>query len=58
MVTRAFQLFRSYKWAGPVFWYAERDLGTGTTTRENFFGVLRNDFSPKPAFAAYKAAVG
>jgi hypothetical protein len=55
-VTRAFQLFGSYKWAGPLFWYSERDLGTAATTRENFFGVLRNDFSPKPAFDAYKAA--
>ena len=56
MVTRAFQLFRSYKWAGPLFWYSGRDLGTATTTRENFFGVVRNDFSAKPAFAAYRAA--
>jgi polysaccharide biosynthesis protein PslG len=55
-VTRAFKLFRSYQWAGPLFWYSERDIGTSTSTRENFFGVLRNDFSPKPAFDAYKAA--
>ena len=55
-VTRAFELFRSYKWAGPLFWYSERDIGTAPTTRENFFGVLRNDFSPKPAFTAYTAA--
>ena len=57
-VTRAFQLFRSYRWAGPLFWYSDRDIGTSPTTRENFFGVLRNDFSPKPAFDAYKAATG
>lgn len=51
-------LFRSYDWAGPLFWYSGRDLGTSTSTRENFFGLLRYDFSQKPAYAAYKAAAG
>jgi hypothetical protein len=56
MATKAYQLFASYSWAGPLFWYAPRDLGTDSGTRENFFGILRNDFSPKPAYAAYQAA--
>jgi aryl-phospho-beta-D-glucosidase BglC (GH1 family) len=55
-VTEAFSLFRSYTWAGPLFWYAGRDLGTATTTKENFFGVVRNDFSHKPAFDAFQVA--
>jgi polysaccharide biosynthesis protein PslG len=55
MVTRAYKLFDSYKWAGPLFWYAARDLGTSGDTRENFFGLLRNDFTPKPAYAAFRA---
>src|SRR5262249_35016201 len=33
MVTRAYRLFGSYKWAGPLFWYAARDLGTSDATR-------------------------
>jgi polysaccharide biosynthesis protein PslG len=56
MVTRAYKLFGSYKWAGPLFWYAARDLGTNGSTRENFFGLLRNDFTPKPSFSAFRAA--
>jgi hypothetical protein len=55
MVTRAYKLFGSYKWAGPLFWYAARDLGTSNATRENFFGLLRNDFTPKPAYTAFRA---
>lgn len=58
MLTRAFDLWKSYSWAGPLFWYSQRDLGTAATTRENFYGVLRYDFSPKPAYAAYAAASG
>ncbi len=56
MVSRAYKLFGSYKWAGPLFWYAARDLGTSDSTRENFFGLLRNDFTPKPAFTAFRGA--
>jgi polysaccharide biosynthesis protein PslG len=55
LVTRAYRLFGSYRWAGPLFWYAARDLGTDRRTREDFYGLLRNDFSPKPAFDAYRA---
>jgi polysaccharide biosynthesis protein PslG len=56
MVGTGISLFRSYDWAGPLFWYSGRDLGTSTSTRENFFGLLRYDYSQKPAFAAFKAA--
>jgi hypothetical protein len=58
MVSEAYSLFKSYSWGGPLMWYAGRDLGTATTTKENFFGLLRNDFSQKPAFTAYKSATG
>jgi len=54
MVTRAYKVFGSYKWAGPLFWYAARDLGTSRDTRENFFGLLHNDFTPKPAYSAFR----
>jgi polysaccharide biosynthesis protein PslG len=55
MLTRAYKLFDSYKWAGPLFWYAARDQGSDRGTREDFYGLLRNDFSAKPAFQAYRA---
>ncbi|GAA2070660.1 cellulase family glycosylhydrolase [Williamsia deligens] len=35
--------------AGPVFWYTLRDRATGRTDDEDNFGVLRSDFTPKPA---------
>jgi polysaccharide biosynthesis protein PslG len=56
--TEAFKLWTSYSWAGPLFVYNGRDNGTSTSTRENFFGLLRYDWSQKPAFAAFKAAAG
>jgi hypothetical protein len=55
MLTRAYKLFNSYRWAGPLFWYAARDQGTDRSTREDFYGLLRKDFSPKPASDAYRA---
>jgi hypothetical protein len=58
LVGHAFPLFRSYSWAGPLLWYSGRDLGSRRTTRENFFGVLRRDFSRKPAYSAYRWAAG
>jgi hypothetical protein len=57
MITRAFQLWSTYSWAGPLFVYDSRDQGTSTSTRENFFGLFNYDFSPKPSAAAYEAAV-
>jgi hypothetical protein len=54
-VIKAYELFGAYGWAGPLFWYATRDLGATTDTRENFFGLIRLDFSPKPAYGAYRA---
>lgn len=58
MLTRAFDLFQTYDWAGPMFWYSQRDVGTTMETQENFYGILRHDFSAKPAFAAYATATG
>jgi len=58
MITNAYATWASYDWAGPLFVYEGRDLGTSTSTRENFFGLLRHDFTQKPAYAAYQAASG
>ena len=55
MLERAYKLFDSYSWAGPMFWYAPRDEGTNTGRRDDFYGLVRNDFSAKPALAAYRA---
>ena len=44
-------------WAGPVFLYAARDAGTDLTDREDNFGLLRHDFSPKLAWSALTSAL-
>jgi hypothetical protein len=56
MITTAYQLFGSYDWAGPLFVYVSRDQGTDTSNRYYFYGLLRNNFSQKPSYAAYQAA--
>jgi len=57
MLTKAYQLYRTYDWGGPLFSYQGRDQSaTDTSTRENFFGLTRYDYSPKPAFTAYQQA--
>ena len=49
MITRAYQLWSTYSWAGPLFVYDGRDMGTSTSTSQNFFGLSNYDFSPKPS---------
>ncbi len=46
------------KWEGvdKVFWAFFRDTPGHFTTGTDFFGLLREDFSKKPAFEAYKKA--
>ena len=46
-----------WSYVGPFFLYSLRDMGTNPTDREDNFGLLRNDYSPKPAMAAFDAAV-
>lgn len=54
MVTNAFQLYKTYPWAGPFFWYTLRDSGNTTSSNENFFGLTRYDGSVKPAYTTLK----
>ena len=54
--TKAYALFGSYSWAGPLFTYVSRDKSNDPSSRYNFYGLSHFDFSPKPAYAAYQAA--
>lgn len=38
-------------WIGPAFVYSLRDSGSDATEIEQNFGILRRDFTPKPAYA-------
>jgi hypothetical protein len=53
MLTEAYALVGRYRWAG-------RSFGTRSATSpgddwHDFCGLLRADFSPKPAYFAYQA---
>jgi hypothetical protein len=41
---------KTYDWAGPMFWYSYKDLGTNKNDKENFFGIIRYDGSKKPVY--------
>ena len=56
MITQAFQLLRSYPWAGPLFVYSYQDLGTDASTDDDFYGILRYDGSKKPSWLAFQQA--
>jgi polysaccharide biosynthesis protein PslG len=57
MITTAYSKWKTYEWAGPLFVYQHRDHGSNSSTEQDFFGLLRQDFSRKPAYAAYQRAV-
>lgn len=57
-VTKAFTLAKSYGWL-PVFcYYMHRDTVANPTTDQGSYGLLNNDFSQKPAYAAFQTAMG
>jgi hypothetical protein len=55
LVKDAYTRWSASSWAGPLFWYSARDAGRNPTDREDHFGLVRRDFSPKASFAAYRA---
>jgi hypothetical protein len=57
MAADALALYKTYSWAGPLFWYTFVDGGTTTDTNENFFGLVRTDGSTKPAYQTLKALI-
>jgi hypothetical protein len=49
MLSQAVGIYQATPWLGNFFWYSYQDLGTSTSTNENFFGLLRYNGSEKPA---------
>lgn len=54
----AISAYEDIDWAGPLFWYSYKDIGTSSDTIENFFGIIRFDGSHKPAYDALKKELG
>lgn len=55
MVIRAYQVWASYRWAGPLFMYSGRDSGNNAGTDEDWYGLLSLTYGIKPSFNAYYA---
>ena len=55
--TEFLQGWAQWSYAGPFFYYSLRDMGTNAADREDNFGLLRYDYSAKPAMAVFDAAV-
>ena len=57
MATDSVTLAASSSFIGGLFWYTNKDIGTSTSTIENFFGLRRVDGSGKPAWNTLKQAI-
>jgi exo-beta-1,3-glucanase (GH17 family) len=55
-ITQAFSLLSSQTWGGPIFVYTYRLDWEDPTDSEAWFGIVNADFSPRPAYQAYKAS--
>jgi hypothetical protein len=52
----AINLYKSYNWTGPFFYYTYQDSGNDQSTNENFFGLINYAGVTKPAYQVFKAA--
>jgi hypothetical protein len=57
-IIRGFALWSTYSWAGPLLVYEGRDEKSEShnQTMWNYLGLLLEDFSKKPSYAAYQQA--
>ena len=58
LVTAVLTKLKAWRWAGPSFFYSFRDKGTDPANREDNFGLVRRDWSQKPAYGAFRSTVG
>jgi polysaccharide biosynthesis protein PslG len=56
LLGKSYEVLRTRRWAGPAFFYSYHDNGTDDGNIEQNFGVVRYDYSPKPAYRAYQRA--
>jgi hypothetical protein len=54
LVTAALSQLKAWKWAGPSFFYTFRDHGADRANRGDNFGLVRHDWTEKPAYAAFR----
>jgi len=49
-ITNYVTMWQQWSYVGPIFLYTLRDMGTDPTQSEENFGLLYNDYTPKPAY--------
>jgi hypothetical protein len=54
---RGLHRYRGTYGIAEVFWFGLRDNNSAGPDFQSFFGLLRDDYSPKPAFAAYRTII-
>jgi polysaccharide biosynthesis protein PslG len=57
LVKDGYAKWKTWSFAGPLFWYSARDQGTNSADREDNFGLVNYDYAPKPSFSAFQAVV-
>lgn len=58
IISDAVNLTEKMPWIdGPLFFYTYQDSGTAQNTIENFFGLIRYDGTPKPAYQKLKQLI-
>jgi hypothetical protein len=50
----AVALWRQWEWTGPLFVYSWRDRGSDVTDREDNFGLVTTDGTPKAALGVFR----
>lgn len=58
IVDQYFDYWFTLPYAGPLFWFTERDYCTKCSGEDNNYGLWRDSYVMKPGFAAFKAHVG
>jgi polysaccharide biosynthesis protein PslG len=56
LVTDAYAKLKTWTWAGPAFFYSYRNVGTNLSNIADNFGIIRYDWSLKPAYGAFQTA--
>ena len=55
-ISRAYALWATYNWAGPLFFYEGRDNGSDQSSGWDNYGFATASFAPKPSYFAYQSA--
>ena len=50
-------LWQQQNYAGPLFHFTYRDMGSDRSSKAENFGLVRRDFSPKDGLATFRSVV-